>query len=73
MKQKYLSHYREIEAFITKDGSTIRELMHPSRHADQKQSLAEARLPQGRKTLLHKQTARKPIANSPPTIFPAAR
>ena len=54
MKQKYLSHYREIEAFITKDGSTIRELMHPSRHADQKQSLAEARLPQGRKTLLHK-------------------
>ncbi len=53
-KQKYLSHYREIEPFITKDGSVIRELMHPGSHGVEKQSLAEARLPAGRKTLLHR-------------------
>ena len=53
MKQKQLTHYREIEPFITKDGSVIRELMHPAQHASEKQSLAEARLPVGRKTLLH--------------------
>lgn len=54
MKQKCVSHYDEIEAFITKDGSVIRELMHPSQHVSKQQSLAEARLPIGRKTLLHK-------------------
>jgi len=54
MKRNDLSHYAEIESFVTKDGSEIRELMHPVRHANEKQSLAEARLPVGRKTWLHR-------------------
>ncbi len=54
MNQKQVTHYDEIEPFITKDGSVIRELMHSLQHASKQQSLAEARLPVGRKTLLHK-------------------
>lgn len=46
--------YNEVEAFITKDQSIIRELMHPDRHSVAKQSLAEARVPVGTQTLLHK-------------------
>ena len=46
--------YKDAEAFITKDGSTIRELMHPEHHAAQNQSLAEAIVPAGTTTLLHK-------------------
>ena len=49
-----VTHYAEAEAFVTKDGSVIRELMHPSQHASQAQSLAEARLSTGQKTLLHR-------------------
>ncbi|ALP52875.1 hypothetical protein Tel_06735 [Candidatus Tenderia electrophaga] len=54
MKQKYLSRYQDIEPFITKDGSVIRELMHPGRHAAKQQSLAEARVAVGAKTVLHR-------------------
>ncbi|MBF0255969.1 MAG: cupin domain-containing protein [Gammaproteobacteria bacterium] len=46
--------YAEIPAYITKDGSEIRELMHPSRHGVQNQSLAEAIVPPGAKTMLHR-------------------
>ena len=54
MKEKVnLSHYEEIESFLTKDGSVIRELMHPERHGNALQSLAEAIVPVGAKTLLH--------------------
>lgn len=42
------------KAFVTKDGSTIRELMHPVNHANRRQSLAEARVPPGTVTRLHK-------------------
>ncbi len=31
-----------IKPYITKDGSSIRELMHPEKHGNVKQSLAEA-------------------------------
>jgi Cys-tRNA(Pro)/Cys-tRNA(Cys) deacylase len=34
-----------VEAFVTKDGSVIRELMHPSSSASRNQSLAEATVP----------------------------
>ena len=54
MKNRQLSHYAEIQAFITRDGSVIRELMHPASHGADKQSLAEARLAAGQKTLLHR-------------------
>lgn len=49
-----LTHYREIAPFTTKDGSTIRELMHPLQHGNCKQSLAEATLPVSTTTLLHR-------------------
>ncbi len=42
------------ESFVTRDGSTIRELMHPVRHDCQNQSLAEAVVAPGKTTLLHK-------------------
>ncbi len=48
------SHYRDISTYITKDGSTIRELMHPDQHGGKNQSLAEATVPPGAKTLLHR-------------------
>lgn len=46
--------YQVSIACITKDGSEIRELMHPASHQNKNQSLAEARVPQGTKTLLYK-------------------
>lgn len=47
------THYSDAEAFITKDGSTIRELMHPDRHAVRGQSFAEAIVDAGATTELH--------------------
>lgn len=44
----------EIAPYITKDGSEIRELLHPACHAVRQQSLAEAVVPPGTTTLLHR-------------------
>jgi mannose-6-phosphate isomerase-like protein (cupin superfamily) len=46
--------YNSVPPYITKDGSVIRELMHPSVQGNNNQSLAEATVPVGGKTLLHK-------------------
>ncbi|WP_079437512.1 cupin domain-containing protein [Zoogloea sp. LCSB751] len=46
--------YAEVPAYVTKDGSEIRELMHPAVHGNRAQSLAEARVPAGTRTLLHR-------------------
>ena len=46
--------YAAIPAYVTKDGSAIRELMHPSVHGNRMQSLAEATIPPGTRTLLHR-------------------
>jgi len=51
------TRHTEIEAFETKDGSTIRELMHPRTHAAQAQSLAEATVAPGATTRLHRHRA----------------
>ena len=48
------TRYAEIPAYQTKDGSQIRELMHPDRHGNRTQSLAEAVVLPGQETLLHK-------------------
>lgn len=48
------SSYPLVEPYITRDGSEIRELMHPSVHGNKAQSLAEATVPAGAKTLLHR-------------------
>lgn len=48
-----ITHYQDIPDYITKDGSTIRELMHPDSHGNTNQSLAEATVPTGTQTQLH--------------------
>ena len=47
------SRYVEIKSYITKDGSVIRELMHPDFHGKMKQSLSEATVSPGGITALH--------------------
>ena len=48
------TRYPEIPVYVTKDGSEIRELMHPHLHGNRNQSLAEAVVPAGARTLLHR-------------------
>lgn len=48
-----LSRYCKQPPFETKDGSEIRELMHPAVHGNRNQSLAEARVAPGQTTALH--------------------
>ena len=55
----FKSSVDSVEAYITRDGSEIRELLHPALHPSGQvmrgvQSLAEARVAPGQKTLLHK-------------------
>ena len=54
-------HYNDNEVYITKDGSSIRELMHPGKHSNKNQSLAEAIVPAGTETRLHKHTVSEEI------------
>jgi len=49
-----LQPYFEVTPYITKDGSKIRELMHPAVHGNTAQSLAEATISAGKRTLLHR-------------------
>ena len=49
-----LQPYNEVTPYITKDGSKIRELMHPAVHGNTAQSLAETTIPAGKRTLLHR-------------------
>lgn len=48
------THYRDIRPYPTRDGSEIRELMHPSVHGNRNQSFAEARIEPGMQTRLHR-------------------
>lgn len=51
------SQYDQIDAYVTRDGSEIRELMHPAIHGElgsQAQSLAEARVAPGTRTIRHR-------------------
>ncbi|MCC6657027.1 MAG: cupin domain-containing protein [Rhodocyclaceae bacterium] len=48
------TRYADIEPYVTKDGSEIRELIHPDHHGNRMQSLAEATVPAGTRTLLHR-------------------
>lgn len=47
------TRYEDIPTYVTKDGSRIKELMHPDAHAVKNQSFAEATVPPGIKTNLH--------------------
>ena len=44
---------QDIKAYFTRDGSEIRELMHPAVQGNQTQSLAEAIVQPGQRTRLH--------------------
>lgn len=46
--------YAAVTPYMTKDGSQIRELMHPARHGNHAQSFAEAIVEVGTKTVLHR-------------------
>lgn len=46
--------YATVRPYVTKDGSEIRELMHPAVHGNRAQSLAEATVAAGTRTLLHR-------------------
>lgn len=48
------TRYDDIPAFTTRDGSEIRELLHPAVHGGRNQSLAEATVAPGSRTLLHR-------------------
>ena len=51
------TRYPELSPYITRDGSEIRELMHPLHHhalGARAQSLAEARVPAGQSTHAHR-------------------
>lgn len=47
------TRHADIPAYVTKDGSEIRELMHPAGHGVERQSLAEATVPIAGRTLMH--------------------
>ena len=49
-----LSQGADSVPYVTLDGSQIRELMHPDAHGSHAQSLAEARVPVGGETRLHR-------------------
>jgi mannose-6-phosphate isomerase-like protein (cupin superfamily) len=48
------SRLADVPSYVTKDGSGIRELMHPAVHGNVRQSLAEAVVPPGASTLPHR-------------------
>jgi mannose-6-phosphate isomerase-like protein (cupin superfamily) len=48
------TEYERIQPFTTKDGSLVRELMHPRVHGNRQQSLAEAIVPVGSETFMHR-------------------
>ena len=49
-----MSSIQDVKPYITKDGSSIRELIHPGVHGNALQSLAEATIPAGHSTLLNR-------------------
>jgi len=54
MKRVDKTSSENISAYITKDGSSIKELMHPSKHGNANQSFAEATVSPGAKTQPHR-------------------
>jgi 3-hydroxyisobutyrate dehydrogenase len=53
--------YAAVPAYVTKDGSTIRELAHPAVHGHRALSFAEATIPAGGTTRLHRHEASEEI------------
>ena len=55
------TRFADVTPYVTKDGSALRELMHPDVHGNRAQSLAEAVVAAGARTLPHRPRA-KPTA-----------
>jgi mannose-6-phosphate isomerase-like protein (cupin superfamily) len=55
------SQYHSVKPYVTKDGSEIRELMHPDVQGNRQQSLAEATLMPRAQTTLHRHLATEEI------------
>lgn len=55
------TEYDRIKAYTTKDGSIIRELIHPAHHGSRNQSLAEATVPPGFLTERHRHASTEEI------------
>lgn len=53
-RRHYLNHRANVEPFVTRDGSIISELMHPSHHAVERCSVAEAQVDPDQETILHR-------------------
>lgn len=49
-----IQRFNTVVPYVTKDGATVRELMHPALHGNAAQSLTEARISKGKRTLLHR-------------------
>lgn len=56
-----LSRRADITPYVTRDGSEIRELLHPDHHAVRNQSLAEATLAPGQRTQSHRHRSTEEI------------
>jgi mannose-6-phosphate isomerase-like protein (cupin superfamily) len=56
-----LSKYASTIHYLTKDGSRIRELLHPDHHGPSRTSLAEATVAPGEGTRLHRHLATEEI------------
>lgn len=56
-----LARLSDAKPFVTKDGSEVRELLHPAEHGPGKMSLAEARVEPGKQTAVHRHTAAEEI------------
>ena len=54
MSRAHHTRYDERPPFVTKDGSSVRELMHPAHDGCRRQSLAEAIVAPGAATALHR-------------------
>jgi mannose-6-phosphate isomerase-like protein (cupin superfamily) len=50
------TRYAAVRPYVTRDGSLIRELLHPAQHGNVQQSLAEAEVAPGASTQLHYHT-----------------
>lgn len=50
------TRYEAVRPYVTRDGSLIRELLHPAQHGNTAQSLAEAEVEAGTSTQLHYHT-----------------
>lgn len=53
-RSPYLNHRASVEPIAAPDDSAVRELLHPSRHAIERMSVAEAEVAPGQATRLHR-------------------